>query len=132
MQLTFRNHRRVQLPVFTNSHVFFLFFQGNATAEQVNVIQHGANHFPSPMKRSDGRRRGGGTHLAVAQRGFEKCHVQTGPPARNALTPPSKTPRGDDAFPLGSRLADPDPSWNGRRNRSMHLPLQTGGVGVKR
>ena len=65
MQLTFRNHRRVQLPVFTNSQVFFcvcffffLFFQGNATAEQVNVIQHGANHFPSLMKRSDGWRRG--------------------------------------------------------------------------
>lgn len=91
MQLTFRNHRRVQLPVFTNSRVFFSFFflsfQGNATAEQVNVIQHGANPFPSPMKRSDGRRRGRGTHLVVAQRGFEKCHVQTRTASAQCLNP---------------------------------------------
>ncbi len=77
MQLTFRNHRRVQLPVFANSNVFFFFcfFYSNTSTEQVNVIQHGANYFLSQMKRSGGKR---GTRLAATQRGFEKCHVQTG------------------------------------------------------
>lgn len=87
-------------PCVHQQQCFFVFFVlSNTSTEQVNVIQHGANHFLSQMKRSDGKR---GTHLAAAQRGFEKCHVHTellhGSRACDALTPPPTPPlpRGEE------------------------------------
>lgn len=88
MQLTFRNHGRVQLPVFTNS-VSSFFFESNTGTEQVNVIQHEGKSFPLTNEEVRRKRR---THLAATRRRFEKCHVQAGPRrgsrASDALTPP--------------------------------------------
>lgn len=95
MWLTFRNHRGVELPVFTTRQWDFFFFWRNTSTEQVNVIQLAAHHSLSQMKRSGGKggliylRRSMSLRNVTARQGLLRgswaCDTQT-----NSFNPPRR------------------------------------------
>lgn len=74
MWLTFRNHRGVELPVFTTWQWDFFFFLKKH--QYWTGKCHSARGASFPLSNEEVRWKRG-AHLAAAQHVFEKCHSQT-------------------------------------------------------